>query len=178
MERVVVYSANALWWQPGMITTITLVPTWEILPLRRLPPPVPHQRSHSGGGDSMGHSHTPHCWAALLKQALTYILYLKGVGCWKYISHLNFIQFIYFLSFPSSHVLAYNSWTVFNEGYMNVFVKMHHLANQINVTFRIKSFSITMEIVENSLHHDDFHLPWVPSGRAIIWPGYPPPTLG
>lgn len=78
MERVVVYSANALWWQPGMITTITLVPTWEILPLRRLPPPVPHQRSHSGGGDSMGHSHTPHCWAALLKQALTYILYLKG----------------------------------------------------------------------------------------------------
>lgn len=100
MERVVVYSANALWWQPGMITTITLVPTWEILPLRRPPPPVPHQRSHSGGGDSMGHSHTPHCWAALLKQALTYILYLKGVGCWKYISHLNFIQFIYFLLIP------------------------------------------------------------------------------
>lgn len=100
MERVVVYSANASWWQSGMITTITLVPTWEILPLRRLPPPVPHQRSHSGGGDSMGHSHTPHCWAALLKQALTYILYLKGVGCWKYISHLNFIQFIYFLLIP------------------------------------------------------------------------------
>lgn len=35
-----------------------------------------------------------------------------------------------------------------------------------------------MENVENSLHHNDFHLPWVPLGKAIICPGYPPPTLG